>query len=175
MTCAAIIDHVRRLSASVSASTTTEVVVATSTAVRCACAELDELLSALECGDRLRSDLQALSRRQLTSLVIRCWTYLAWMHAIKTDARPMHGPSKDRLMWGLMRRYETVRTADTDMSVYIRQDEDQTRAGHHRHPALERAALVDLLQLNNITADALVSLPWQHPRLDSLRYLVERV
>ena len=118
MTCAAINERVRRLSASVSASTTTEIAEVTPTAVRCADAELDELISALECGDRLRSDMHALSRRQLTSLVIRCWTYLAWMHAIETDARPMDGLLKDRLLWGLMRPYEAARTSDADVGAY---------------------------------------------------------
>ena len=43
-------------------------------------AELDNTLRSLSCGDWLRADLPVVLHNQLASLLVKCWTYLVWMH-----------------------------------------------------------------------------------------------
>lgn len=102
---------------------------------------------------------------------------MVWMHAIETDARPMDGPSKDSLLSGLMRPYETTRTANDDMNAYSnRHAKTKIRHGLSIITILlwNEPLLIDLLTLDNITADVLVSPPRHHLKPHSLRYLVER-
>ena len=139
--------------------------------------ELDMLLRMLTCGDQLRADLPVLFQNQLASLIVKCWTYLVWMHMIETDDAPVGEQIRDQILWSLMRAFEPSHTTHPLLS-----HDDNRHAKTKIKQSLKLTALllchhsllVKFVTLGNISADALVSLTQQQLNIDTLRLLVDR-
>ena len=139
--------------------------------------ELDVLLRTLTCGDQLRADLPVLFQNQLASLIVKCWTYLVWMHMIETDDARVGEQIRDQILWSLMRAFEPSHTTHPLLS-----HDDNRHAKTKIKQSLKLTALllchpsllVKFVTLGNISADALVSLTQQQLNLDTLRLLVDR-
>ena len=139
--------------------------------------ELDLQLRTLTCGDRLRADLPVLFQNQLASLIVKCWTYLVWMHMIEIDDARVREQIRDQILWSLMRAFEPSHTTHPLLS-----HDDNRHAKTKIKQSLKLTALllchpsllVKFVTLGNISADALVSLTQQQLNIDTLRLLVDR-
>ena len=139
--------------------------------------ELNVLLSTLTCGDQLRADLPVLFQNQLASLIVKCWTYLVWMHMIEIDDARVGEQIRDQILWSLMRAFEPSHTTHPLLS-----HDDNRHAKTKIKQSLKLTALllchpsllVKFVTLGNISADALVSLTQQQLNIDTLRLLVDR-
>ena len=139
--------------------------------------ELDTLLRTLTCGDQLRADLPVLFQNQLASLIVKCWTYLVWMHMIETDDAPVGQQIRDQILWSLMRTFEPSHSTHPLLS-----HDDNRHAKTKIKQSLKLTALllchhsllVQFVTLGNISADALVSLTQHQLNIHTLRLLVDR-
>ena len=118
-----------------------------------------------------------LFQNQLASLIVKCWTYLVWMHMIKTDDAPVGEQIRDQILWSLMRAFEPSHTTHPMLS-----HDDNRHAKTKIKQSLKLTALllchhsllVKFVTLGNMSADALVSLTQQQLNIDTLRLLVGR-
>jgi hypothetical protein len=139
--------------------------------------ELDVLLRSLRCGDKLRADLPVLFRNQIASLIVKCWTYLVWMHMIETDEARVGQRLRDQILWSLMRPFEMSHATHAMLS-----HDDNRHAKTRIKQGLKLTALllchhsllVKFVTLGNISADAMVSLTQPQLNIDTLRLLVDR-
>ena len=173
MTSLRIIHAVARLSGSASSH---EHMAAGARVVRLE-AELDNALRSLSCGERLRADLPVLHHNQLASLLVKCWTYLVWMHWLELEPAALTRPARDQLLWSLMRPFETGHSTQAELKhVNNRHAKTNIKQGLKLTALLlcHEPLLVQLVALGNVSADALVSLTQRQLNLDTLQLVLER-
>ena len=127
--------------------------------------ELDKALSSLRCADKLRADLPVLFHNQLASLIVKCWTYLVWIHLIENDPARMTRVDRDQVLWSLMRPFEMSHATQPNIT-----DDNNTHAKTKIKMGLKLTALllcneqllVKFVTLGNISADVTAQLALEH-------------
>ena len=132
-------------------------------------AELDGQLRLLQCGRRLRADMPVLWSNQVASLVSKCWTYLVWMHLIRTDSSTVDASTREKVVWWMMRPFEQdgggdecERTLKTKIKKGLRLTE--LLLSHPAHLAL-------VGQLGHVSSDGICRLTHKELSIVSLRTL----
>ena len=139
--------------------------------------QLEHLLSKLQCGDRLRADLPALCRYHTASLIVKCWVYLAWMHAIDTDDAEVDRQVRDQIVWSLMRPFEASHTTYAALSHRgNRHVKTKIKQGLKLTALLlcHSSLLIKFVTLSNVSSDALVTLTKKQLNIESLQLLLDK-
>ena len=142
-------------------------------------AEVEANFHRLHCSTQLSMDVPILLHNEVASLVIKCWTYLVWMYMIENDtaAGEMSGMMRAQILWSMMRPFEhSSCTAQAINAGESRNVQPKIRRGLTLTALLlsHESLLVDLLELSNVSSDALVTLTYEQLNADTLQRLIQQ-